>query len=208
MAKVVELESGDFKLVEPLFEAFDSDRSLIGGVLEGNQIGRVFCEDAPTPRVAALFHPGEYGYVAGDPEVGDLRSLVEEVPCTAGVDVEEYEFLMPRNSTWIAHLNAVFGDRLKRDGYEYFTFTDSKMDWIRKWSDRLPDGVKIVQMDRDLARRAEKAFHVAAVACWGSVERFIDGGFGFDASECRSKGAYTRCDGWVVFCVAWQQRRW
>jgi len=128
-----------------------------------------------------LYHPGDYGYLAGDPESGDLRTIIEEAPGAAGIAVSEQELLVPRSTSWIARLWATFGDRLQRGGYEYFSFTSARIDWIRRWPERIPRGMQLVPMDVELARRAEqeRTLQVATAQTWGSFERFVERGFGF-----------------------------
>lgn len=181
MGKIAELEASMFHRVKSLYDAYDYDRSLIGGVFEQHQKGRIFCDDVDHPKCAAMFHPGDYAYLAGDPKFVDVQDLVEKMPNDAGVVVSDFEIFAPSNTTWVAEFYAAFGDRLARDGYEYFTFTDAKIDWIRKWTARVPDDLQVVKMDLEYARRGQedKALQVATAKTWGSVERFVAGGFGF-----------------------------
>jgi GNAT superfamily N-acetyltransferase len=88
---------------------------------------------------------------------------------------------VPRSTSWIARLWATFGDRLQRGGYEYFSFTSARIDWIRRWPERIPRGMQLVPMDVELARRAEqeRTLQVATAQTWGSFERFVERGFGF-----------------------------
>ena len=181
MPKVTQLEPEDFKRVEPLFNAFDYDRSLIGGVLERRQIGRIFCEDVKSPRFAVLYHPGKYGHLAGYPENADLNALVVELPRTLGIDVAVQELFLPRNTSWIAHLRAAFGDRLRSNHYKYFKFTDARVDWIRQWPQRLPEGMQVKRMDNRLALKAQREIGVVTAKTWLSIARFISDGFGFVA---------------------------
>lgn len=179
MPKVVELDVADVKRVERLFDAFDYDRSLIRGVLEGRQIGRVLCEDVKTPRFAVIYHPGRYGYLAGSPELAQVNVLVVEGPRKLGIDVTGQELFLPRNTTWIAHLRAVFGDRLSTNHYKYLRFTDARVDWIRKWPERLPEGMQVLPMDGTLALKAQRELGVVTAKTWGSIARFVADGFGF-----------------------------
>ena len=179
MGGITELEPSMFHRVVSLFDTYDYDRSLIDGVFEQHQKGRIFCDDVGDPQCAVMFHPGDYAYLAGDPQAVNVRALVEQIPSAKGVVVDEYEFISPRNTIWIAALNATFGDRLRRDGYEYFTFTDVKRVWIQNWQNRVPSGLQVMAMDAELARRAEETLRVATTQTWGSVEHFIAGGFGF-----------------------------
>lgn len=150
-------------------------------MLERHQVGLIFCDDTQDPQCAVLYHPGNFGYLAGDPESGDLRTLVEEAPGAAGITVSEQELFVPRSTSWIASLSAAFGDRLQRRAYEYFSFTDANTDWIQRWAERVPAGMQVVPMDLELARRAEqdKTLQVATAQTWGSFERFVESGFGF-----------------------------
>jgi GNAT superfamily N-acetyltransferase len=175
------LPPAEFERVAHLFDAFDYDRCLIGSVLERHQAGLIFCDDTQDPQCAALYHPGDNGYLAGNPESGDLRRIIEEAPGAAGITVSEQELLVPRSTCWIASLTAAFGDRLQRKAYEYFSFTDANTDWIQRWPERVPAGMQVVPMDLELARRAEqdKTLQVATAQTWGSFERFVENGFGF-----------------------------
>ena len=89
-------------MLRTLFDTYDYDRCLIGSVLERHQAGLIFCDDTLDPQCAVLYHPGDYGYLAGDPESGDLRTIIEEAPGAAGVAVSEQELLVPRSTSWIA----------------------------------------------------------------------------------------------------------
>ena len=179
MGGIAELGVSEFHRVKPLFDGFDFDRALIGGVFEQHQKGRIFCDDIQAPTCAVMFHPGDYAYLAGHPTGVNIQQLVALVPRDSGVSVGEYEIFCLRNTTWVAELCVAFGDRLKRGGYEYFTFTNAQLDWILKWPERVPKGMRVMQMDAELARRGEDMFHVVAAQTWGSVERFLESGFGF-----------------------------
>jgi GNAT superfamily N-acetyltransferase len=176
-----QLQPEEYSRVAPLFAAYDYDRCLLGGVLEQRQKGFVFCDDPSAPTCAALFHPGDYGYLAGDPAAGDLGALLQHETAAAGVDMANQELFVPRETDWIGRLRERFGDRLQRGGYEYFTFTAARADWIQRWRERVPEGMRVLPMDVDFARRAqtEKTLQVATGANWGSHERFVEQGFGF-----------------------------
>ena len=181
MSQAEALAPAAFARVAHLFDAYDYDRCLIGSVLERQQVGLIFCDDTRDPQSAVLFHPGDYGYLAGDPESADLLSLVEEAPAAAGVTLPEQELFVPRSTLWIARLSAAFGDRLQRGAYEYFSFSGNHTDWIMQWPERVPDGMQVVRMDLELARRAQEdeRLQVATAQTWGSFERFVERGFGF-----------------------------
>ena len=180
MSQAEVLPPAEFEHVAHLFDTYDYDRCLIGSVLERHQAGLIFCDDTLDPQCAVLYHPGDYGYLAGDPESGDLRTIIEEAPGAAGIAVSEQELLVPRSTSWIARLWATFGDRLQRGGYEYFSFTSARIDWIRRWPERIPRGMQLVPMDVELARSAEqeRTLQVATAQTWGSFEQFVERGFG------------------------------
>lgn len=177
MSGFTELDASAFHRVRPLFDVYDYDRVLIGGVFEQQQTGRVFCDDLDDPRCAVMLVANDYVYLVGDPTPADIQDMVEEIPSNVGMD--DFEIFCPRNTAWIAALYQVFGDRLKRDGYEYFTFTNTKIEWIQSWQARVPRGMRVERMDADLAKQAEEKLGVATAETWGSVVRFVDDGFGF-----------------------------
>ena len=80
MAGVIQLHGEDVSRVEPLFAAYDYDRSLIGGVLEDKNPGHVFCEWGANPTAAILFHPVDYAYLAGDAKAIRIETLVVDAP--------------------------------------------------------------------------------------------------------------------------------
>ena len=183
MAGVIQLHGEDVSRVEPLFAAYDYDRSLIGGVLEDKNPGHVFCEWGANPTAAILFHPVDYAYLAGDARAIRIETLVVDAPRAASLEISDFELFAPRQTTWIAALRAAFGSRLERDTYEYFAFARARESWVRDWQSRLPDGIEVVAMDEDLAQRAQqdRNLQVTTGQTWGGYDRFVESGFGFIA---------------------------
>ena len=91
MAGVIQLHGEDVSRVEPLFAAYDYDRSLIGGVLEDKNPGHVFCEEGANPTAAILFHPVDYAYLAGDAKAIRIETLVVDAPRAASLEISDFE---------------------------------------------------------------------------------------------------------------------
>lgn len=156
-------------------------------VLAGDNPGRVFVDEPAAPRTAFMLSP-EGCYLAGNPDNPVFnRALNREVVSNRvlGDDVRVL-FLVVHPERWSEHLPSVLHPHtpveMKRRHYECRTLRYN-------WRAHLPNGYAVHRIDRSLLDTSLTTVpdHVMGWMenNWGSVDRFLQDGFGFATiSEC------------------------
>lgn len=175
-----ELRQGDYESVRPLFEPLRFHLTS-AAVLDGNNPGRVFVDDAARPRTAFMLSP-EGCYLAGDPDNGAFnrafnRRVVSER--ALGDDVRVL-FLVIHPERW--------RDRLVGLLAPHAPMTMERRHYVCRavrydWRTHLPEGCEVQRIDRALldSSRLTVPDHVMGWMenNWGSIDRFLRDGFGF-----------------------------
>jgi RimJ/RimL family protein N-acetyltransferase len=175
-----ELEPTDFESVRPLFEPLRFHLAS-AAVLDGNSPGRVFVDDAARPRSAFMLSP-EGCYLAGDPDdrtfnralnqgIVERRELGDEVRVIC---------LVLHPESWRRRLPTILDPREPmEERRRHYVCRDLAFDWEAS----LPEGYAVRRIDRSLLGDPDLTVpeHVTGWMAnnWGSVERFLEDGFGF-----------------------------
>jgi RimJ/RimL family protein N-acetyltransferase len=175
-----ELRRAEYERARPLFEPLRYHLAS-AAVLDGNSPGRVFVDDPAQPRTAFMLSP-EGCCLAGDPDnraFGDSinHDIVSER--ALGDDVRVL-FLVVHPERWRERLPGLLDPypslAMKRRHYVCRTL---RYDWRA----HLPAGCTVRRIDRELLEspRLHMPGHVTdwMENNWGSIDRFLQGGFGF-----------------------------
>jgi RimJ/RimL family protein N-acetyltransferase len=175
-----ELKRDDYESARPLFRPLRYHLTS-AAVLDGNSPGRVFVDDPAQPGTAFMLSP-EGSYLAGDPD-NDVfnqafnRDVVSRR--TLGEDVRVL-FLVVHPERWRDRLPSLLAPHapvtMRRRHYVCRTL---RCDWRA----RLPEAYAVHRIDRALLDSARLTVpdHVMGWVenNWGSIDRFLQGGFGF-----------------------------
>ncbi|MFN2218404.1 MAG: GNAT family N-acetyltransferase, partial [Anaerolineae bacterium] len=182
----VELGVDQYERVRDLYRGMDHSLS-IHALIEGNNPGHLFVDDADQPRTALALTVEGY-LLAGedrDPATNEaLRRLFEEQILSGKVfvGVDSCMVLAVEPDRWEARLPEIIpthqADKLPR--YLYLC-TEVKLDW----RNRVPEGYSVRRIDRALVEDPDLAFTGAIEEWvplgqgWGSLDRFLENGAGF-----------------------------
>lgn len=175
-----ELKRGDYERVGPLFRPL-AYHLASAAVLDGTSRGRIFVDDPAHPR-AAFMLSAEGCYLAGDPEdhafnAGLNRAIIGERILGDEVSVL---CIVVHPEDWRRRLGAILEPYppvpMSR---RHYVCRSPRYDWRAD----VPRGYTVHRIDRSLLDRRELRVpdHVTGWMAnnWGSIDGFLNGGFGF-----------------------------
>jgi RimJ/RimL family protein N-acetyltransferase len=182
----VELGTDRYERVRGLYRGMDHSLS-IHALIEGNNPGHLFVDDADQPRTALALTVEGY-LLAGDdsdPVTNEALHRLFEEQIFSGkvfVGVDSCMVLAVEPDRWEARLPEIIpthqADKLPR--YLYLC-TKVKLDW----RNRVPEGYSVRRIDRALVEDPDLAFTNAIEEWvplgqgWGSLDSFLENGVGF-----------------------------
>jgi len=178
-----ELEAPLYERARPLLANVDHHLSATA-VVDGTCPGRIWVDDADTPRTALLSTP-EAHVLAGQRPDADcakaLRRLITDVVYPKGRDEGWWFFdLSYPDESWQAMVADVVGVKYPVwTSRQYFVLRRLQVDWRQG----LPQGFAMTRVDEDLLKQARLA-NAQRVQGWasnnfGSIPQFLKHGFGF-----------------------------
>ncbi|MFQ5909039.1 MAG: GNAT family N-acetyltransferase [Thermoplasmata archaeon] len=202
-----QLQPEDYPRVRPLFQPLDY-QLIIRAVLEGMSPGTVYVDDVDDP-ASAFLCSAEGCFLAGDETNAAFNSalrdlLVEQFFAgdASGQTDEEISsaFNLAQVFTvhpdgWISRFRVIFeGRKPQKLPRKYYTCSELKMDWRA----RIPEGCSVRRIDREIMGRAELDVpsHTSSwmQANWGSIDAFMDRGFGFGTIHDRAVVSWSLAD--------------
>lgn len=171
-----ELTRSSYPIIAPFFERGTPGHVYVYALLEGNHIGRVFVDDLTHPKTVVAALACEYNYVAG--ESGDVatQGAIRDLVVRELLPKHDPALIFPTSEAWQKALLDMFADapvrvHTRRSEFDF----DSAIFAERhaNWRDRLPTDYTIRPYGRALAYGHDLP------RFWGSVETFLDRGFGY-----------------------------
>ena len=154
---MIELSPDAFRAVTPLFDGVDHSIALVHAVIEGSSPGRVFADRVDAPSCAYLVHEGAFHYVGGNAahrgfHQAMLSLIFDDVLCWR----EEQELvLFAFSDAWREKLDGLLGARsAKRIHRRMFAFSPPRFQAHAGWRERLPEGIRLRNIDEQLAERS------------------------------------------------------
>ena len=179
-----ELEPEGFGAVRHLFAGLEYHIMTVAA-LEGRRRARVFADRPGEPRAAFIFTPQVWGYLAGNPmSSGFAEEMAEEIFAKhiLGRGVSAL-YVATDPDTWWEHLARLLGPFVPIPAARQY-YVCSRLDF--DWRVALPAGFEIEPITRELMDRPglDLPHDVRAwMEEWGTVEDFLDRGFGNLALE-------------------------
>lgn len=178
-----ELVKGDYEKVRLLFKEMYRDVSA-AAVINGNNPGTIWVDNKNKPRSAFMDSPEGY-ILVGDPSNKNfsnaLNKLFVEQIYPESSKKGKHSFEIHCTGIWEDRIyNVILKGKLPvKIPCAHYLFREMK---IPDWKERLPEGFEIYRVDRQfLKKNYFKGFDevISRVEEWGSVDNFIEKGFGF-----------------------------
>lgn len=183
-----ELPSTQHSLIAPFFPPGSPGYAFVGALLEGNHQGRVYVDNTAAPSTCLAALACDYTFVAGRADDDVTNRAIRSLVAGALSPDDGYVLLFPTSDAWAITLADLFADapELIRAGrLSYDLDQEAYLGRYAGWQARLPADCTIRRYDQDLSRGQGLA------AFWGSLEAFLDRGFGF--AVLRGDEVLSRC---------------
>lgn len=175
---MLELSAADFVRVLPLLTGIQQ-KVLPQAICEGFNPGRVFVDQQDDPKVALLWSPVGYYFLAGDPararDLTEIQRVLTDIFVPASQATGETGFiLISSHPGWKKYLPKLLPEREIIEIYRRpFVFDPVAFAAQVHWRERVPGGFHLQQVDAELAER------IGVQASWASVDDFLANGLGF-----------------------------
>lgn len=189
MLTIYELSADRFYVTAPLFADAWFDEPYMDAVLKGRQPGRIFADDPVTPSAALMCRSYEY-YVAGDVSPS-LRAFIKDAPAEPGVFQKLYGYA-PVGEAWEQAILGDYAGALIRIPRHNFRWDGAA---VMHWREKLPDGARVVPIDRQLAERIDREWHETIGLLWDGYDNYLQHGFGFCLMMGDQLGSMASSDG-------------
>jgi len=170
---MIELHNDQFEIVRPLFRDLEFNLSIFA-VIEGAVQGKIWVDNPSHPKTAFAVTP-EAQYIAGDPHNPDFNRGLK-----AWYARRPHVELIYDSPDWEAQFDSLLAGKFARKfPCLYYSLKTPK---IPHWKELIPAGFAMLQVDREFLNRTHlKNFAEVSdrMEDWGSVDNFLEKGFGF-----------------------------
>jgi hypothetical protein len=169
-----ELPPSDFGRVKPLFHHIRGLRAAVFTVLEGNQAGRVWVDQVANPTTAVMI--SDFCYLTSNLGSSDLQADAVKWLEVEILHHREYTGIFCFTEPWEAALQTILpAYGVQRYVRSVFDFDIQRYRELHAgWQKRIPTGFALQRTN------AQTALDVGGIPeMWGSVENFLEHGFGF-----------------------------
>ena len=181
MKAVYQTEACQSPGARKLFDAagVSFDRPYWEAAFDGRVASRLFVDDPEQPTSALLTRTYDF-FLAGSASPALLRLLVDAPPETRLF--EWFYGFVPLSAAWREALPAAFPELVHEDR-RAFRLPVSAFEQARDWVSNLPEGVRVVALDAELARQADDEVPEVISILWDGYDAFARGGWGFAAID-------------------------
>jgi RimJ/RimL family protein N-acetyltransferase len=189
---IYELPVDRFYVTAPLFAEAWFDEPYMDAVLKGRHPGRIFVDDPAAPSVALMCRTYEY-FVAGTVEPA-LRAFIKDAPAEPGVFQKLYGYA-PVGDAWERAILDDYAGALIRIPRHNFRWPDAPFAPLMDWRAKLPQGARIVPIDRALAERIDRDLPETIGLLWEGYDNYVQHGYGFCLMMGDELGSMANSDG-------------
>lgn len=146
---MIELEAANFYKVRPLFEPLMAHQMFCAGVLEGLYKGRVFVDNADTPKSAFIAQGGVWWFLAGDADNAVFNQALNSALFNRTVTGEKGwgGMLVCHPENWDTQIPVIFAPHIPITTQRlHYTCQHLQVDW----RSQIPDGIEIRFIDQSL----------------------------------------------------------
>jgi RimJ/RimL family protein N-acetyltransferase len=181
MQTVYQIEASQSPAARALFEeaAVIFDRPYWEAAFDGRVASRLFVDDPGHPTSALLTRTYDF-FLAGAASPALLTLLADAPPETKVYDW--FYGMVPLTVEWRNALLAAFPE-LAHEDRRAFRLPAGGFDLARNWALNVPDGVRVVALDADIARQADAEVPEVIRILWDGYDAFARGGWGFAAID-------------------------
>ncbi|MDP5276610.1 GNAT family N-acetyltransferase [Chengkuizengella axinellae] len=180
---IYELHPKDFKKIKPLLNGLEKN-PVINGVIDGNNLGRIYVDQIDSPKAALVWVKMELFYLIGISKNSKFNSFIEQFiiqnikpeALEIGDDclnLELYPF-----DLWNSSINDIFKSQLIKGERVPFQFQKECFCYAK--CNPIPSEYQVLRMDQNLMGLDEK--HIIREEIkkfWNSLETFFENGFGY-----------------------------
>lgn len=174
MKTIHELPANLFERARPILGSPPADFAYIDSALTGTSPARVFVDDPDQPTAALLRRTYEY-FVGGTPGT-DLDAFISDAPTEPGIWSDFYGFVAV-DPIWNDHL-CTLQPNLETIGRRSFRYDSERIGNVHGWQQRVPVGVEIVSLSRELAEVADREMPEIIGMFWDGYDNYEQYGFG------------------------------
>ena len=174
MTTVYELPPELFERARPVLGHPPADYAYIDAGLTGINPARVFVDDAHQPTSALMTRTYEY-FVGGAVGTG-VSGFIRDAPLEADIWAHFYGFVAV-DAPWNDHLRSLHPD-LETIERRTFRFDPERIESVKGWPERVPEGLSLVPLTAELARMADREMPEVIGMFWSGYANFAEHGFG------------------------------
>jgi len=181
MKTVFQVDATQSPEARALFEAagVSFDRPYWEAAFDGRVASRLFVDDPDHPASALLTRTYDF-FLAGSASPALLSLLVDAPPESRLFDW--FYGFVPLTAAWRAALPAAFPELVHEDR-RAFRLPERGFEQARNWASHIPEGVRVVALDANLARQADDEVPEVISILWDGYDAFAHGGWGFAAID-------------------------
>ncbi|MNZ97016.1 GNAT acetyltransferase [compost metagenome] len=174
-----------YERIKPLLNSAAANNVVINGVLDGNNLGRVYANHPDYPTAALVWAQNEMLFLIGEFEEEfycEAEELIVNVIKPAALQIGEDYLNLEVYSSAEAHsyVSERFRNRLHRG--ERVPFAFQKELFLNRYSSfacSLPGEYKLAEIDEELISSAEPVLTAEILKFWESTESFLQKGIGY-----------------------------
>lgn len=157
---------------------------VIYGVLEGNNLGKVYVDDPKAPAAAFIWAQNEMFYLIGGPSEAFFsqleRFIIERIkPKAIGIGEDYFNLELITEEPSDALVERIFRNRLSRGERVPFSFQMEAFLALEAWP-VLPGEYELLSVDRDAMKRDDlNKIEQEILKFWDTTEAFLVKGIGF-----------------------------
>lgn len=157
-----------------LFESFPHDKACLEYLLSDTK-SRFFVDCEHNPSVGFIWHSIPVCFIAGNPNPDAVRGLIEYVTDVSGLSPI---LISVPSVQWADTISSSFPDKWINYERSSFEFTNSRLEQIQNWCERVPEGYEVRQIDAESAKGIGEVDPVFTMT-WSDPEEFVRRSIGF-----------------------------
>ncbi len=174
-----ELKRSELLTALPILREKRNDLTFSYSVIHQIIPGRVFVDNNIYPKTALISIDSGLYRIVGN-EYNDYFNKKLSQFLFEKLEQRENRFtLFSSSDIWERIIDTLLGDKLTKLRRMSFEFNIDKSIYGTRWREKIPEGFTIERINKDLIRQCEKFDDEYYKEYWGSVDKFIDKGFGY-----------------------------